>query len=431
MYGTNDSRAAWVPADIRGSIDQYIQWYEQLIIRQILWGKAVVIITPPKIKKADEPNIRPYTRALKLLGEKYGVPVIRGDLFSANYSSSIYSDDVHFNEQGYRLFASKVAAFLIGGLNNGISVTSGDSLLSRPDIDSIVYFGGAVFGTAPGAETPDETVPGQNIVGLADGLGKGVVYSFYASENDMVVLPVYYSASKQCQITLDFNTVTPDNNFDTFVDMPISSNDALVKEILYNLPVNSPKLQDFVKASTDSTQPPVIRMPEKGWHTIKIENPDEGLLVINGLLFMSYRDYKLQRNLFEQEYKGKINNKLLGYVSENSTSVTSTAITTTTLQNTFGTTALTSDLYFKNLTFKMTLTNYDKSIREYWFFIPQFGTKDGGNFAWGELRTIELASPLTDDRYISSMTFDKASGTITVSWSGNTSRQANYVISVL
>ena len=50
MYGTNDSRASYVPVEYRGNIEEYLKWYEQAIIREILWGKAVVIFTPPKLQ---------------------------------------------------------------------------------------------------------------------------------------------------------------------------------------------------------------------------------------------------------------------------------------------------------------------------------------------------------------------------------------------
>jgi lysophospholipase L1-like esterase len=179
MYGTNDSRATWVPDDIRGNIEDYINWYEQLIIREILWNKAVIILTPPKLANANDINIKTFAIALNALGEKYGVPVIDSAEFTANYPSTIYCDGTHFNGSGYKVFASKVTALFIGeGAKKPMLISDGETLLVRPNIDNLQYCGSATFTSSAGSQTPTEINATTGIVAQWTGTNSGIYIVF-------------------------------------------------------------------------------------------------------------------------------------------------------------------------------------------------------------------------------------------------------------
>ena len=101
--GIKNSRASYVPVEYRGNIVEYLKWYEQAIIREILWGKAVVIFSPPKVQSFGDLDIDTFANGLIQLCEKYNVPYVDSELFTINYNS-INSDGVHFNGIGYEIF---------------------------------------------------------------------------------------------------------------------------------------------------------------------------------------------------------------------------------------------------------------------------------------------------------------------------------------
>ena len=141
MYGTNDSRASYVPVEYRGNIEEYLKWYEQAIIREILWGKAVIIFSPPKVQSFGDLDIDTFANGLIQLCEKYNVPCIDTELFTINYNN-INSDGVHFNGVGYEIFGMKSASvFVAENLLKPQYVKGGTKLLNRQTIDGFVVNG--------------------------------------------------------------------------------------------------------------------------------------------------------------------------------------------------------------------------------------------------------------------------------------------------
>jgi lysophospholipase L1-like esterase len=282
MYGTNDVDGSWVPEDYRGKIDEYLKWYEQFIIREILWDKAVIILTPPKLKSANYVALDAYRNSLYLLGEKYGVPVIDAEEFMKNYTPDIYSDSTHFNGIGYTVFAAKVASLLIGeGLKNINRVGHGTKLLSRPTIDNLVYFGGAAMSVNAPTGTPNETDATQGIVANLPANG-GIIYSFYAEKDDLLVFPyAYLSDGVTMKMELDFGVVQPQNSIDGAI-LKANGTESEPSAINYpKEPYNYSK--DYVIMNNKA----VMRIVADGWHTLKI-TAIGGVVVLNGVEFTEY-----------------------------------------------------------------------------------------------------------------------------------------------
>lgn len=298
MYGTNDSNASWVPENIRGNVEMYIKWLEQLIIRQVLWGGAVILITPPKLQSANDLDILGFSYALKAIGAKYGIPVIRGELFHANYPSTVYSDGVHFNSDGYKVLAAKIAAVLTHDVYDPNRVKGGDILLTRRNIDSISYFGtGVTFVPQTGAESPHESQVAKGVTATFTGTNKGVIYSFYAEENDLMVLPYFYASNGKLKLTLDFDTVSPHNSIDNIVGASELVIEDSPRTVVCDFGVTAPKLSHMLRASS-LQQPTILRITEKGWHTLKVEATADGAsIVLSGLHFMSNRDLQHYREI--------------------------------------------------------------------------------------------------------------------------------------
>lgn len=433
MYGTNDSRASWVPEDIRGDISDYVNWYEQLIIREILWGKAVIILTPPKLQTANDVDIKTFANALKMLGEKYGVPVVDSALFTANFPSTIYCDTVHYNGNGYKVFASKVTAFLLSGTQVN-RINDGDTLLTRPNIDSAIYYGGAIFTSSGGAvETPAEINTASGVIGQISGVNKGIIYSFYTEENDLMILPYYYNSTQNMQLTLDFNTVSPHNSIDNLVDATSGTlNEVPLKQVLYTLS-GSPRLLDLIKPIGDSAQPALIRIVEKGWHTLKVETTDpSGLVVLNGIHFMNYRNFKQQRELLKLQSVNNVFHKVTHSAwSASPSSVASIDIPCSELNTLFTGNLLNLNEDYKAIPLKVILHNSRTNIIEFGFIWHDNGvggnTPTGGFYSWSIKQTDLIASP-TNFRTITSITYDSVNRKYVINFGGNLNQLGSVVV---
>lgn len=421
MYGTNDSRASWVPGDIRGSLEQYIYWYEQLIVREILWGKAVIILKPPKLLSASDIDVDTFRNALDALGEKYCIPIIDAEEFTTNYSSSIYCDDNHFNGIGYSIFASRVASLLIGeGCFNPKFISGGSKLLTRPTLDNIVYFDGAYFDTDLGVDTPNENNSTKGIISRIPA-GGSIIYSFYTEEDDLIVLPYAYLVSGGTfKLELDFGVQQAQNSLDGALYTSISATDSTVQYTSYSTTgaYNKSKILDNGLS--------YLRIVGKGWHTLRITSVDNST-VFSGLEFLSYEDVRQHNDI------NKLNTKQGFYYSltHNSYSATPEVITETrikvsTLLSYLGRTdILTSNEYWKHPPFKITVFNYSQSIIEYMFCCGSLGDGANSYFA-GEIGRKNIASN-PSERTITNITLDASKQEFVITWGGS-NRVANFVI---
>lgn len=439
MYGTNDSRASWVPDDIRGNLEQYINWYEQLIIREILWNKAVIILKPPKLQYDNDVNIKTFAIALDALGEKYSVPVIDSTEFTANYPSTIYCDSVHFNASGYKVFASKVTALFVGeGAKSPMLVSDGATILTRPNLDNLQYLGGSAFSHTGGAvQTPAETLVGEGVVAQWTGTGKGIIYSFYTEENDLMLIPFFYSSTGNLRLTLDFNTASPHNTDDLLVDYSASLTEVLSKQVVYNFSVTNPGM-DIIKPTDDTSQPTIIRISEKGWHTLLIDTTDNSAAVnFNALHFMNYRNFKHERDILLNKKNITSMRSSSGflevYTHANYSSAPAdvpTSIINISDINTAVGGILNSSEYYKNPAMKLTVINFDNSVIEYGFTIPQYNGATSGLFSWWQINKHNLIDTPTE-RTVSNMTLDRTNNQITITWGGIINKLTSFMIKPL
>ena len=180
MLGTNDSRRANY-ADA-GDIGVFYYWLEQIIIRELLWDKAVLLLTPPKELSLDL-AVDAFANAVHGIGNKYNIPVIYTDEFVSQYPASIYSDPTHFNGIGYSIVASRTAATLVGeGAHKPKYVLSGSVLLTRRTLDnvSLVWNAGYSGSTSSYAPAPNELENDKSLNVFLNADNGEMIYSFYA-----------------------------------------------------------------------------------------------------------------------------------------------------------------------------------------------------------------------------------------------------------
>ncbi len=98
MYGTNDSRNSSCP--YVGNVEEYLYWMEQIVIRELIWGKAVVLLSSPIVKASNDPRVDTFSNAVKMLGLKYNIPVIDTQELISGYPYDIWSDVTHLTSKG-------------------------------------------------------------------------------------------------------------------------------------------------------------------------------------------------------------------------------------------------------------------------------------------------------------------------------------------
>lgn len=428
MYGINDAIAGHNPD--RGDLEAYLQWYEQLIVREILWDKAVILLSPIKQKSAISTMVDVYANSLIALGEKYNVPVIQADDFFANYGSDIFSDDIHPNGKGYTVFGAKVASLLIGeGCLHPMNVFSGTKLLTRPTLDNIKYFGSAQFSGDSSVGTPAEIAPSNGMyASLTNG---GVIYSIYTATDDLICIPIVYRASgKSIKVELDFSISQPDYSIDIALNKSISFSDKSNSSIMINdsasLPSNN--INDFASLAIDNANR-YIHIAKAGWHTIKISSTDTSNVALWGVMFIDFQ------TLYNKSMIDKIKNTYVNQTHSSyaypATSLAQTRISFQKIRESLGIPTGTNE-YYKTVPLKITVYNYLKNIISYVFTQGDEGNGSSGwNFISSPINTLEINSSETQQRTISNISYDSTTKELVITWGGDLTRVATYSITVL
>ena len=201
--GTNDSRNNSCP--YKGDIKKFIEYYEQLIVREILWGNSIILIQPINTRNMRDIDIETFRAAVKMLGDKYCIPVLDGSEFVNNYEYTIWSDGTHLNDIGYSIKASKIAsAIAIQDFTQPKEIFGGTILLTRPTLDSCRCLNkNAIYFTASAGYTPNPIDAGK----LACRLNQGgeIAYTFYNNVENLVLLPtIYLTTNAKIEFELDF-----------------------------------------------------------------------------------------------------------------------------------------------------------------------------------------------------------------------------------
>jgi len=431
-YGTNDSRES--STGYAGDMNEFLKWYRKAIERELDRGAAVIILTPPKNRYDIKPDI--YEEPLVLLGEEYGIPVIKSDEMFAGYSSDINSDGTHFNGKGYTIWAAKIAPIFVGDgpklLNR---VSGGTTLLPREYVDNIVYSGSAYMRSNPGYGTPNEVEEGQGVAAFSGPDGR-VTWSFYLEEGDTVVLPTLYNneAGAKVRLTLDFGIQQPEVSTDYLYGYTGVNNTVLPSVAEWVNPADLPLGNAVTSPYFYTWDKPRLTIASKGWHTITAEFIGSTTAAIHGLSFFPYHDLMRQKDNSKRiavlEGKAGIV-KLKTHQNYGDTeAVSSTTIKLQDILDTLNYPTLAS--YWENPPLKLTVHNWNYNILEYTVIIAN--RTDPSHFSIGlDVREIKLTSNPNSAyiRTLSGISYNPDTDLITLNWAGATSRATEFTIRIL
>lgn len=241
-FGTNDQAHL--------TVQQFIEGYERLILREINdYNAAVVILSPLRVRTSSgTASIDVYRNALDALANKYSLPVIDGQELLAGYRDDIYSDSWHLNTAGYNIVGSRLAACFIGwGPEKPHHVGPGTRLSVRETLDNMLAKGGARL-TSPG-------------VGIRMDGASSLVYSFYTDVADVVIVPYYYIGSgNTLEFKLDFGAPQPPKLQDIYATSP-----AVPPSVVSHAPTS------HVTHTALSSASKVLTVASPGWHTLEIK----------------------------------------------------------------------------------------------------------------------------------------------------------------
>lgn len=424
MYGKNDSSFGWSPYQ---TVDNFIFYYEKIIIRELLRGSAVILMKPPKVKSATDFYIETYREALSELGKKYGLTVLDCTEFLINDDSSVFSDDVHFKSIGYRKIASKVTAFLLGNVSKPLKVKRGSTVLTREEFDSIDFKGYTIAMSDPNAMTPPLDSWQGGYLAKTTNSNSVFIWSFYAEEDDLIVLPTLYVSRCIARYELDFGLEQPQYSLDDRVGHTTYSNQygTTDKPSAY-LEIDS-GINTALHANRELPRGH-IHIATKGWHTIKLTIKFNGTNtdpVINnqGLSFMGYEEYVLWYNYFKK-FKGYYYGLTHSSWNSSPATVTSTSFKRQEVLDNLKIDETNTDP-FKNPVLRITVTSYEKGVIEYLWLM---GTNTDNAKAQLVQKDMTLFgnSVEADLRKINSITYNNSQ--YIINWSGKTNVISNFVI---
>lgn len=313
MLGTNDSRLDSCP--YKGDVKAFIDYYEQLIIREILWGNGLILVQPIITKYMKDQNIESFRTAVKIIAEKYKIPCIDGSELMSNYKYDIWSDNTHFNKTGYRILGSKFASAIgIQDFTMPKKIGHSDVLSIRPTLDSCRYLEGTRFSLTTTGYTPESTDKDTRLVARLDEANSKIVYTFYAKQDNLVLLPtIFIPIGGSVKFQLDHGLQQGQAPLTT-VDYKYSewTGDSPTEWIITNDRSSNYTYSKITSGSTwsDEGKRPLY-INNKGWYTLTVEaltkDPSYSINLF-GIEFMSAENwYNIYgRHKYKTIYKSAI-----------------------------------------------------------------------------------------------------------------------------
>ena len=416
MYGTNN--ATLTSLDDYNDVNSFITYYDKMIQLELKNNTPVVIMKPHKTKYPDSKTDR-FTKALEMLASKYGIPILDLEREMINYKYDIYSDDIHYNANGYKSIALKLAIFILGGCGfNTSKVFNGTTLLTRKSIDNCLSDG--VYQGMSALDTPQELESGKGI-GTLLGTTNSITYYFETMEDDLIAIPLFRVPSTTTNVYCDYdmlNTSLQEPSLKSNVDL-VSVSTQVFKGFgvgFHNYYNEISSLRNYMS----------VYIPVKGLHSIKFAIQSGGVIQFEGMRFVSYKEY----------YKDFLNpvgyyqKQLYDEYSATPSSVTSIRIKCEDISRALKCRWIGGN-YFKATPMKLTLFTADRMVIEYGFIhVNTYSDGVNGGFKFlGELKRVELIPSVQNYRTITNITVDTSTNEYVITFGGLDNLLANITIS--
>ncbi|MEB9549525.1 BppU family phage baseplate upper protein [Bacillus cereus] len=404
MLGTNDATY--------GGLKAFLEAYRKLIERELSWNTASIMLLPPKQRSIMDAKTDVFRGALIQLAKEYGLPCLDLGEELLNIPANFYSDVLHFNGEGYKFLASKIASFFINGACLYPTKVTSRSLLIRERTDGVLFINDYSIIHRNNNPTCDDMFDGQGIAVTINPGGK-ILYSVYTEQDNIVCFPAAYlgkTNTASLALTLDFG-VKPQKISNTNRLGFQQTGASYEPTVTYTTPNDGNFYPVFYQtrwgafttniSGIRSLSEKMLIIPKAGYHTILIENKSQEEFTFYGLDFKPYDDvvnqvYARTPNVVTRSISG-------GYAAESQTSIPIKEIFDHLKVN------LSDQNGEKNPALLLTVHNIKRGVVQY--LIAVKGLEAGGsNFIVSE--TIHYITQREPQRLIEDFTIDVNSLTI-------------------
>ncbi|KDN58437.1 SGNH/GDSL hydrolase family protein [Exiguobacterium sp. AB2] len=427
-YGINDAQSY---SNINGDLSAYFYWYEQLVIKTILQGSAVLLLSPTKIIASGNVglDISTFRKALDAFAEKFDLPVLDGDEMLRNYDRSIYTDTVHLNGKGYNILGTRIAAAVLSpNVYAPLKMTIGSKLLTSLQRDNIYTITSANLEVAGGTPVPSETTTVETDGWVANlSQGGEVIYSFYADTDDLIVLPYFQiSGDLTASFELDFGIEQAKTSIATAVGRT-NAQKVMPPTVSKDLTGAWKTINKSSLAGADAIS---LQIATKGWHTLKIKNINTGSknLYLHGIEFTHFDILKsllvTNKTTLESSFYDGV---FYPTYQASQPSVTETRVKLDDLKKLLNIDYSQPQLgmTWNDTPLKLTIYNTQHSILTYTFVM---GLNTSSRFVSAPNRINITASPT--ERTLAAINVDWTSKELILTWGGDTSRPSKFQISI-
>ena len=289
-----------------GNVELFIESYREIMEKQINSGTAVIVVGPvaqtmlgantdtTEDKGTDTDSravIDVYELALRDLAREYNCPFISGNELCGDFDNNMYIDFTHFTQKGFKTIGERLASIFIGQSPAEPVRVSGNTYLDvHTQHNNINLVGSAVLDSSLKSPNRPMSMVTKDLYashteralgGLCaavTGFGK-VVWSFYAEQDGMVVIPSFFTATDglTAEVYLDFGADQGVwNNYWNCVDASAPSVDRQYREPS-KIDINTSVMQSWDSGKRyglhmlNSKSQPVLRIVNKGWHTVMMQ----------------------------------------------------------------------------------------------------------------------------------------------------------------
>lgn len=292
MLGTNDSDmgASWVPANIKGDIEKYLQDMRKIIDRFTTWGTAVVLLTSPRTRDQEllvgGRGTDVYRKALYKLESEYGCPIVDTQDFFTNIDNSYYSDSIHLNSKGYRYFAARLMSIFISNFNKSPKLLSGNAVSIRVTRDGILT-NNTTISNSSSSYGATEASPNNGLMAQINEAGE-LYYTFEAVQDNLILLPIYSfenASTGRIEINLDYGNEQPSI---TLLNQVYATPTTRFKPA--HIISNNVTSLDVSMINKDNVNR-YLHITTKGKHTVRVKNDGSGRIYFNGFVVLDYETF--------------------------------------------------------------------------------------------------------------------------------------------
>lgn len=286
LLGVNDMLSATangatpnnaVDSSNRWCVQNFVSAYRKYIVRELLRGKAVILMTMFKFSGSTGFDttvysatkiMQMYNNAIKELGKELGLLVVDLEDFIGGYVNGTMLNGVHPTSTGYDLMGKRLASVFVNNGHNSIDKIYGERQITGVAFGENLIWGGLTGDSKAGFEYGLSYQYAYSSAGNSYdyylNIGDAVYYSFYLEKDGMAIMPIgSLTANGSLTYELDFGITQPEFKLDVADTQTYNDRSVPLSSVTL-----APTATTRYNSHNDISNHLIIR--DKGWHTLKL-----------------------------------------------------------------------------------------------------------------------------------------------------------------